>query len=111
MRPDPAVAAGRQGGRSGGGRAGAAPARRASAWWTPSTSSVALTREIGARLAARGIGFADAPVARTREAAARGELSIMVGATRCGVRPYPPDAGDDGHRRDALRRRSAAARW
>jgi hypothetical protein len=46
-----------------------------------STSSVALTREIGARLSARGIGYADAPVARTREAAARGELSIMVGAT------------------------------
>ena len=46
-----------------------------------STSSVALTRDIGARLTARGIGFADAPVARTREAAARGELSIMVGAT------------------------------
>src|SRR5579872_916447 len=45
-----------------------------------STSSVALTRDIGARLEARGIGFADAPVARTREAAARGELSIMVGA-------------------------------
>jgi 3-hydroxyisobutyrate dehydrogenase len=45
-----------------------------------STSSVALSREIGARLAARGIGYADAPVARTREAAARGELSIMVGA-------------------------------
>src|ERR1700757_4100532 len=45
-----------------------------------STSSVALTREIGVRLEARGIGYADAPVARTREAAARGELSIMVGA-------------------------------
>ncbi len=46
-----------------------------------STSSVALTREIGERLTQRGIGYADAPVARTREAAARGELSIMVGAT------------------------------
>jgi hypothetical protein len=46
-----------------------------------STSGVAMTRAIGARLAARGVGFADAPVARTREAAARGELSIMVGAT------------------------------
>jgi 3-hydroxyisobutyrate dehydrogenase len=46
-----------------------------------STSSVALTREIGRRLAARGIAYADAPVARTREAAARGELSIMVGAS------------------------------
>ena len=46
-----------------------------------STSSVALTREIGARLTAKGIQFADAPVARTREAAARGDLSIMVGAS------------------------------
>ena len=46
-----------------------------------STSPVALTRTIGERLAARGIDFADAPVARTREAAARGELSIMVGAS------------------------------
>jgi 3-hydroxyisobutyrate dehydrogenase-like beta-hydroxyacid dehydrogenase len=46
-----------------------------------STSPVSLTREIGARLTAKGIGFADAPVARTREAAARGELSIMVGAS------------------------------
>ncbi|MGH7153446.1 MAG: NAD(P)-dependent oxidoreductase, partial [Acetobacteraceae bacterium] len=46
-----------------------------------STSPVALTRAIGARLAARDIAFADAPVARTREAAARGALSIMVGAT------------------------------
>lgn len=46
-----------------------------------STSSVALTREIGARLEAKGVLFADAPVARTREAAAKGELSIMVGAS------------------------------
>jgi 3-hydroxyisobutyrate dehydrogenase len=46
-----------------------------------STSSVAMTRDIGARLTLRGIGYADAPVARTREAAARGELSIMVGAS------------------------------
>jgi 3-hydroxyisobutyrate dehydrogenase len=46
-----------------------------------STSSVELTRQIGARLTAKGIQYADAPVARTREAASRGELSIMVGAT------------------------------
>jgi 3-hydroxyisobutyrate dehydrogenase len=46
-----------------------------------STSPVALTRAIGAGLTARGIGFADAPVARTREAAARGQLSVMVGAS------------------------------
>jgi 3-hydroxyisobutyrate dehydrogenase len=45
-----------------------------------STSPVAMTREVGARLAAKGIAFADAPIARTREAASRGELSIMVGA-------------------------------
>jgi 3-hydroxyisobutyrate dehydrogenase len=45
-----------------------------------STSPVGLTRDIGAWLQAKGVGFADAPVARTREAAARGELSIMVGA-------------------------------
>ena len=46
-----------------------------------STSSVAATREIGARLEAKGVLFADAPVARTREAASKGELSIMVGAS------------------------------
>ncbi|HEY8288549.1 MAG TPA: NAD(P)-dependent oxidoreductase [Acetobacteraceae bacterium] len=46
-----------------------------------STSSVAVTRQIGERLAASGVLFADAPVARTREAASRGELSIMVGAS------------------------------
>ena len=63
-----------------------------------STSSVALTREIGARLAARGIGYADAPVARTREAAARGELSIMVGATDAvfaHIRPVLETMGTD----------------
>ena len=46
-----------------------------------STSPVELTRELGPRLERSGIGFADAPVARTREAAERGELSIMVGAS------------------------------
>ena len=63
-----------------------------------STSSVALTRDIGARLTAHGIGFADAPVARTREAAARGELSIMVGATDAvfaHVRPTLETMGTD----------------
>jgi 3-hydroxyisobutyrate dehydrogenase-like beta-hydroxyacid dehydrogenase len=63
-----------------------------------STSSVALTREIGARLAAKGILFADAPVARTREAAANGELSIMVGAdeaTFLHIRPILETMGTD----------------
>ena len=63
-----------------------------------STSPVALTREIGARLAAKGVHFVDAPVARTREAAARGELSIMVGATQeafTHVRPILETMGTD----------------
>lgn len=45
-----------------------------------STTSVATARKLAADLGAHGIAFADAPVARTREAALRGELSIMVGA-------------------------------
>lgn len=45
-----------------------------------STTPVALARSVSGRLKAKGFAFADAPVARTREAAQRGELSIMVGA-------------------------------
>jgi len=45
-----------------------------------STTSVSLAREVAASLAARGIAMADAPVARTREAAQKGTLSVMVGA-------------------------------
>ena len=45
-----------------------------------STTPVAVARTLAERLSAKGIAFADAPVARTREAAQRGELSIMVGA-------------------------------
>lgn len=45
-----------------------------------STTTVASARSVAERLAALGVAFADAPVARTREAAQRGELSIMVGA-------------------------------
>jgi 3-hydroxyisobutyrate dehydrogenase-like beta-hydroxyacid dehydrogenase len=44
------------------------------------TAPVDLTRELAARFAAQGILYADAPVARTRHAAERGELSVMVGA-------------------------------
>jgi 3-hydroxyisobutyrate dehydrogenase-like beta-hydroxyacid dehydrogenase len=46
-----------------------------------STSPVRLTREVALRCNAAGIAYADAPVARTREAAQKGTLSIMVGAT------------------------------
>lgn len=45
-----------------------------------STTSVATARKVGRGLGDVGVQFADAPVARTREAAQRGELSIMVGA-------------------------------
>ncbi len=44
------------------------------------TSPVSLARDIAARLAKRGAAFADSPIARTREAAQRGTLSVMVGA-------------------------------
>ena len=44
-----------------------------------STTPVSLARELDAAFAARGAHFADAPVARTRQAAIDGTLSIMVG--------------------------------
>jgi 3-hydroxyisobutyrate dehydrogenase-like beta-hydroxyacid dehydrogenase len=45
-----------------------------------STTSVALTRELAAQCSERGVLWVDAPVARMREAARTGTLSIMVGA-------------------------------
>lgn len=63
-----------------------------------STSSVSLTRRIGERLAAKGVQYADAPVARTREAAAKGDLSIMVGAspeTFARIKPILDTMGSD----------------
>lgn len=44
------------------------------------TSPVKLTRELSARFAERGAAYADAPIARGREAAQLGTLSITVGA-------------------------------
>ena len=44
-----------------------------------STSAPKLMRELASKLAERNIGFLDAPVARTRQAAHDGTLSIMVG--------------------------------
>jgi 3-hydroxyisobutyrate dehydrogenase-like beta-hydroxyacid dehydrogenase len=46
-----------------------------------STTGVAEARSIAAQLGEQGIVFIDAPVARTRQAAVDGTLSIMVGAT------------------------------
>jgi 3-hydroxyisobutyrate dehydrogenase-like beta-hydroxyacid dehydrogenase len=44
------------------------------------TSAVDLTRTLAGRFAAKGAGYADAPIARTRQAAEEGTLSVMVGA-------------------------------
>jgi 3-hydroxyisobutyrate dehydrogenase-like beta-hydroxyacid dehydrogenase len=46
-----------------------------------STTGVADARAVAAMLAEKGLRFADAPVARTRQAAIDGTLSIMVGAS------------------------------
>jgi 3-hydroxyisobutyrate dehydrogenase len=44
------------------------------------TSSVNQTRDFAKQLQARGASWADAPIARTRQAAQDGTLSVMVGA-------------------------------
>jgi len=63
-----------------------------------STAPVGLARDLAGRFAARGVEFADAPVARTREAAVKGTLSIMVGApaaTFARIRPLLACMGSD----------------
>ena len=45
------------------------------------TSGVGLTRELAQRFATKGADYADTPIARTREAAQKGTLSIAVGAS------------------------------
>jgi 3-hydroxyisobutyrate dehydrogenase len=45
------------------------------------TSSVSQTRDFAKQLQARGAVWADAPIARTRQAALDGTLSVMVGAS------------------------------
>jgi 3-hydroxyisobutyrate dehydrogenase-like beta-hydroxyacid dehydrogenase len=45
------------------------------------TSSVGQTRDFARQLLARGAVWADAPIARTRQAAQDGTLSVMVGTT------------------------------
>jgi len=54
------------------------------------TSPVALTRALAASFGGAGVRYADAPVARTRQAAEDGTLSVMVGAdpaTFAAIRP------------------------
>jgi 3-hydroxyisobutyrate dehydrogenase-like beta-hydroxyacid dehydrogenase len=56
-----------------------------------STSAPKLMAELAEKLTARGIDFLDAPVARTRQAARDGTLSIMVGGAAdvfAAVRPF-----------------------
>ncbi|UPK04446.1 NAD(P)-dependent oxidoreductase [Bradyrhizobium sp. 170] len=45
------------------------------------TSAVSQTRDFAKQLQAKGAAWADAPIARTRQAAQDGTLSVMVGAT------------------------------
>lgn len=45
------------------------------------TSSVGQTRDFASQLAAKGASWVDAPIARTRQAAQDGTLSVMVGTT------------------------------
>ena len=54
------------------------------------TSPVELARDLARRFAAKGVDFADAPVARTRQAAQQGTLSIMVGARLDSFRRIEP---------------------
>lgn len=58
-----------------------AAARKGQTYVDLGTSPVALSRAVAADFAARGADYADAPVARTREAAEQGTLSIMVGGS------------------------------
>ncbi len=54
------------------------------------TTSVALTRELAALFAQKQVQFVDAPIARTRQAAEEGTLSIMVGASDAGFARLRP---------------------
>ncbi|MCF8469121.1 MAG: NAD(P)-binding domain-containing protein, partial [Sneathiella sp.] len=63
-----------------------------------STCPVALTRRLYESAQGKGIEFADAPVARTRQAAIDGTLSIMVGGTAElfeKIRPYLDAAAEE----------------
>lgn len=55
-----------------------------------STSDVARTRALAGRLREAGIGFVDAPVARTKQAAVAGTLMISVGGSEADVARLRP---------------------
>ncbi len=58
-----------------------------------STSPVMLSRELAQKARARDIAYADAPVARTRQAAEQGTLAIMVGASEAVFKQIEPVLG------------------
>lgn len=63
-----------------------------------STSPVDLTRRLAAEFAERGIRYADAPIARTRQAAEEGTLAITVGGddeTFASIQPLLTCCGSD----------------
>ena len=63
-----------------------------------STAPAELARSLAAKFAEKGIAFVDAPVARLRQAAIDGTLSIMVGASDADfatIRPYLLHMGTD----------------
>jgi len=63
-----------------------------------STCPAALAQELGRAFAARGVDFADAPIARTAQAARDGTLSIMVGGAAAvfeRLRPYLATMGTE----------------
>jgi hypothetical protein len=63
-----------------------------------STAPVALTRELAAAFAEKGVAYADAPVARTRAAAEAGTLAIMIGADDAvfaRIKPYLDHCASD----------------
>ncbi len=57
------------------------------------TSPVAMTRAMAAGMAAEEITWVDAPIARTRQAAEDGTLSVMVGATEADFASLQPLLG------------------
>jgi 3-hydroxyisobutyrate dehydrogenase-like beta-hydroxyacid dehydrogenase len=61
-----------------------------------STCPVALAQELGRAFAARQVDFADAPIARTAQAARDGTLSIMVGGEAAVVERLMPYLGTMG---------------
>jgi 3-hydroxyisobutyrate dehydrogenase-like beta-hydroxyacid dehydrogenase len=54
------------------------------------TSPVGLTRQLAAEFSERGVAYLDAPVARTRQAAEAGTLSVMVGGPEKGFAKIKP---------------------